>query len=299
MRITESRLRRIISEEAAATLQESFLSKAADFFGSSNRTGTDVKMRAFDLLDHASFERWPGASTWERKLRDITKMGQHTAAERLGAVQGAEEAFKSWLRRDAETRASAEDAKWKSAEARRQRDDKESWRKADAESERRREEFRKKLESEDLVPTGEDASGNLMYTTRDDFERQRSSGRSPIGSISLRESRIRQIIRAEALRVLRESEFNDFGGGEEMGDPLMDDDEMDDGGEYEDEEMTVQSVIERYKNEGPSSWRRISNDFHEMADGGMDDIREKYYPGLTADDCAMIAAELDSYFGMD
>lgn len=99
----------------------------------------------------------------------------------------------------------------------------------------------------------------------------------------INESRIRQIIREEARRVLRESE----------------DEEMDDGGEFEDEEMTVQGVIERYKDEGPRSWMRVSNDFHEMADGGMEDIREKYYPGLTASDCAMIAAELDRYFNMD
>ena len=103
------------------------------------------------------------------------------------------------------------------------------------------------------------------------------------------ESRMRQIIREEARRVIREGEFDDFGGGEEM----------DDGGEYEDEEMTVQGIIDQYKDEGPRSWMRVSNDFHEMADGGMEDIREKYYPGLTADDCAMIAAELDRHFGMD
>ena len=109
------------------------------------------------------------------------------------------------------------------------------------------------------------------------------------------ESRIRRIIREEAVRVLREGEFDDFGGGEEMGDPLMDDE----GGEFEDEEMTVQGVIERYKDEGPRSWMRVSNDFHEMADGGMDDIREKYYPGLSASDCEFIAAELDRHFGMD
>ena len=90
------------------------------------------------------------------------------------------------------------------------------------------------------------------------------------------------------MRKLRESRFDGFGGGEDMGDPFGD----------EDEEMTVQDVIERYKDEGARSWMRVSNDFHEMADGGMDDIREKYYPGLSADDCAMIARTLDLHFGM-
>ena len=99
----------------------------------------------------------------------------------------------------------------------------------------------------------------------------------------INESRIRRIIREEARRVLRESE----------------DEEMDDGGEFEDEEMTVQGVIEQYKDEGARSWMRVSNDFHEMASGGMEDIREKYYPGLTAEDCAFVAAELDRYFNMD
>lgn len=100
---------------------------------------------------------------------------------------------------------------------------------------------------------------------------------------SIVESRkLERIVRAETLRIIRESE----------------DEEMDDGGEFEDEEMTVQGVIERYKDEGARSWMRVSNDFHEMADGGMEDIREKYYPGLTADDCAMIARTLDLHFGM-
>jgi hypothetical protein len=106
------------------------------------------------------------------------------------------------------------------------------------------------------------------------------------------ESRIKQIIREEAYRVLRESEFDDFGGGEEMGDPL------DSGEDGEDDHMTAESVIDRYKDEGRRSWMRVSNDFREMADGGMDDIREKYYPGLTADDCAEIAGTLDRHFGM-
>lgn len=107
------------------------------------------------------------------------------------------------------------------------------------------------------------------------------------------ESTIRRIIREEARRVLREGEFDDFGGAEEMGDPLESEEE------HEDDRMTAESVIDRYKDEGPRSWMRVSNDFREMADGGMDDILEKYYPGLTADDCAEIADTLDRHFGMD
>ena len=111
--------------------------------------------------------------------------------------------------------------------------------------------------------------------------------------MALSESKFRQIIKEEARRVLREGEFDDFGGAEEMGDPLESEEE------HEDDRMTSTDVIERYKDEGPRSWMRVSNDFREMADGGMDDIREKYYPGLTRDDCAMIADELDRHFGMD
>ena len=111
--------------------------------------------------------------------------------------------------------------------------------------------------------------------------------------MAINESKLKQIIREEARRVLREGEFDDFGGAEEMGDPLEGDQE------HEDDRMTAESVIEQYKDEGPRSWMRVSNDFREMADGGMDDILEKYYPGLTADDCAMIADELDRHFGMD
>ena len=109
------------------------------------------------------------------------------------------------------------------------------------------------------------------------------------------ESRIRRIIREEAARVLREGEFDDFGGAEEMGDPFGDEDE----GEHEDDRLTPESVIEQYKDEGPRSWMRVSNDFNEMAEGGMDDILEKYYPGLTADDGTMIADTLDRHFGID
>lgn len=86
-------------------------------------------------------------------------------------------------------------------------------------------------------------------------------------------------------------------GNDPFGGAPFEEDE-DEGGEFEDEEMTVQGVIERYKDEGARSWMRVSNDFYEMADGGMSDIRKKYYPGLTAKDCAFIAAELDRYFGM-
>ena len=78
-----------------------------------------------------------------------------------------------------------------------------------------------------------------------------------------------------------------------MGDPLESEEE------HEDDRMTATDVIDRYKDEGPRSWMRVSNDFREMADGGMEDIREKYYPGLTADDCAEIADTLDRHFGMD
>ena len=111
--------------------------------------------------------------------------------------------------------------------------------------------------------------------------------------MAINESKLKQIIREEARRVLREGEFDDFGGAEEMGDPLEGDQE------HEDDRMTAESVIEQYKDEGPRSWMRVSNDFREMADGGMDDIREKYYPGLTRDDCAEIADTLDRHFGMD
>jgi hypothetical protein len=111
--------------------------------------------------------------------------------------------------------------------------------------------------------------------------------------MALSESRFCQILKEEARRVLREGEFDDFGGAEELGDPLDGEEE------HEDDHMTAESVIEQYKDEGPRSWMRVSNDFREMADGGMDDIREKYYPGLTADDCAEIAGTLDRHFRMD
>jgi hypothetical protein len=96
----------------------------------------------------------------------------------------------------------------------------------------------------------------------------------------INESRIRRIIREEARRVLREM-----------------DDDFD--GEHEDDVMTADGVIEQYKDEGSRSWMRVSNDFHEMARGGMEDVARKYYPGLDEDDFRRIADELDTFFGMD
>lgn len=107
----------------------------------------------------------------------------------------------------------------------------------------------------------------------------------------INESRIRRIIREEAYRVLREGEFDDFGGGEDMGDPF-------EGEGGEDEGMTAEDIIEQYKDEGPRSWMRVSNDFNEMAEGGMSDIAAKYYPGLDEDDFRMIVHTLDRHFGM-
>lgn len=92
------------------------------------------------------------------------------------------------------------------------------------------------------------------------------------------ESRIKQIIREEAQRALRESEFDDFGGGETA-------------------EATIRDVVEMYKEEGPMIWMRVSNDFREMTDGGMEDVRREYYPGLDADDFRTIVRTLDRHFG--
>ncbi len=99
------------------------------------------------------------------------------------------------------------------------------------------------------------------------------------------ESRIRRIIREEARRVLRESD-EEF---EEEGDFESDEGES---------ENTPDSVIARFKEEGPRMWMRVSNDFHEMADGGdMDGFRESQYPGWSDDDFHMVATELDAHFG--
>ena len=59
---------------------------------------------------------------------------------------------------------------------------------------------------------------------------------------------------------------------------------------------SIDAVIERYKKEGEHSWRRVSNDFHDMGSGGMADVREEHYPDLDADDCLVIASELDNHF---
>jgi len=111
------------------------------------------------------------------------------------------------------------------------------------------------------------------------------------------ESRIRRIIREEARRVLREGDddgqkHRDRIASFEMGYEFGQDDAEDEG------ESALEATIARFKDEGPRSWMRVSNDFHEMAAGGMDDILEKYYPGLTADDCAEVADTLDRHFRM-
>jgi hypothetical protein len=125
--------------------------------------------------------------------------------------------------------------------------------------------------------------------------RERKAGKIPVEimlSVAQAVAARSKSINESRRQVFREGEFDDFGGAESMGDPLEGEEE------HEDDRLTPESVIERYKDEGPRSWMRVSNDFHEMADGGMDDILEKYYPGLTADDCAEIADTLDRHFGL-
>jgi len=61
----------------------------------------------------------------------------------------------------------------------------------------------------------------------------------------------------------------------------------------------VEQSIEQFKDEGRGSWDRVSNDFHEMADGGDGDgIRDQYYPGWRDEDFRKVAETLDAHFGM-
>lgn len=104
--------------------------------------------------------------------------------------------------------------------------------------------------------------------------------------MGINESTIRRIIREEARRVLRESE-EEF---DEEGDP--------EGDEPEDEN-SPEAVIARFKEDGPRMWMRVSNDFHEMADGGdMDGFRDQQYPGWDDEDFHRVATELDDHFGL-
>jgi len=186
MRITESQLRRIIREEITSSMHESFLSKTADFFGSRNKSGRDVKERAADLLRRSDFDEWnkifkPGPD-YERKLRDITKMGEHTAAEEFELVQGAEKMYREWSKRQADAEQDERDRKYQDDLRRRNAKEAERVRK-DKELEKEREQrIQRKLDDE-LIATGEDASGNLIYTDRADYERQRreNPGASPRG----------------------------------------------------------------------------------------------------------------------
>ncbi len=93
----------------------------------------------------------------------------------------------------------------------------------------------------------------------------------------INESRIRRIIREEARRVLRESEE-----------------------EYDEEsesENTPDAVIDRFMDGPARMWMRVSNDFHEMADGGdLDGSRDQHYPGWSDDDFRRVAMTLDKHF---
>jgi len=181
MRITESQLRRIIREEITSSMHESFLSKTADFFGSSNKTGRDVKSRAGDLLYHPNFERWHESNksaNWKQKLLDIRKMGQHTAAEELKTVQQAEKQFEEWLNRhevEAEVKRQNDPArKKKEADERKKQQEEQALADELDRNERKRKAYERKFardQENDLVATGEDASGNLIYITRADYDR--------------------------------------------------------------------------------------------------------------------------------
>jgi hypothetical protein len=114
----------------------------------------------------------------------------------------------------------------------------------------------------------------------------------------LSESRIRRIIREEARRVLREGgddgqkhrdRIASFETGYEFGQDDAD----------REEENTPEAVIDRFMEDSPRMWMRVSNDFHEMADGGdMDGFRESQYPGWSDEDFRRVARILDKHFGL-
>jgi len=61
----------------------------------------------------------------------------------------------------------------------------------------------------------------------------------------------------------------------------------------------VEQAIERFKEDGPRMWMRVSNEFHNMADGGDGDgIRDRYYPGWSDEDFRKVTETLDAHFGM-
>jgi len=114
----------------------------------------------------------------------------------------------------------------------------------------------------------------------------------------INESAIRRIIREEARRILREGgddgqkhrdRVASFETGYEFG---QDDAESE-------SENTPDAVIDRFMDGPARMWMRVSNDFHEMADGGdLDGSRDQHYPGWSDDDFRMVAKTLDKHFGM-
>jgi len=129
------------------------------------------------------------------------------------------------------------------------------------------------------------------------------------------ESRLRLIIREEARRVLRENfNFDDlysysnaellsmrkkFNAGRQPEGANLD---------YGEKVLVIEmingrlesidAVIEHYKKAGEGAWRLVSNDFLDMGSGGMADFSESEWVklDLDADDCLVIASELDNHF---
>lgn len=116
--------------------------------------------------------------------------------------------------------------------------------------------------------------------------------------MGINESTIRRIIREEARRVLREGGDDDR---QQHGDRVASFEKGLEFGQADaepEDENSPEAVIARFKEDGPRMWMRVSNDFHEMADGGdMDGFRDQQYPGWSDEDFHRVATELDDHFG--
>jgi|688.fasta_scaffold321081_2 hypothetical protein len=181
MRITESRIRQIIREEARRAfrddLDEGFLEKGLDFIGRKNPFGRTVKERAQDLLRLPNIDKIVMNPDRDiARLKAITKMGDNEAAEELSFIQSVENHSKDFTSREMKNFRDKQDRE-READAR-MRGEEELKRKREREDRDRESiERAKRAAAMERVPVGENPdTGEVEYVTRAAYDRGERRG---------------------------------------------------------------------------------------------------------------------------
>jgi hypothetical protein len=192
MRITEARLKSIIRSEFKGVMQEGIVDSTLDMFGVSDDFGRKVRMKAIELANEPQFDEWTTSymgSVYAPQIQKVRKMGPNSAAAESKMVDNAIKSFEEWQRRGVQQRTDdyrrKQDAEQEEYRRKRDKEEAEYRAKSKLEDEERKRELQRRINAE-LVATGEDVHGNVVYTTRGDYEDAARSGRTPTGNLNWR-----------------------------------------------------------------------------------------------------------------